>query len=89
MSRLHMTEHTARSNMKANQKDGTGDKIEEVFKIVQSMHRDVDNAKWRLNKRILEIQKESREAHEKFMLHKAEIVSLLNEIWDEVDPMEE
>lgn len=70
-------------------KKETSDKINEVFKMVQSMHSNVDMAKWRLNKRILEIQKESREAHEKFMLHKAEIVSLLNEIWDEVDPMEE
>ncbi len=64
-------------------------KIETLFRYIDSMHKDMNNAKWRLNKRILEIQKESREAHEKFMLHKAEIVSMLNEIWDEVDPMEE
>lgn len=63
-------------------------KIERLFKQIDSMHRDLDNAKWKLNKRIKEIQEEQKEAKEKYLLHKAEIVSLLSEVWEEVDPME-
>jgi ubiquitin C-terminal hydrolase len=75
--------------MKANQKDGTGDKIATIFQFLDSMERGLDHAKWRLEKRIKEIQEEQKQAREEYLLKKAEIVARLNEVWDEVDPMED
>ena len=64
-------------------------KIEKLFSLLDGLHRQLDHAKWRLDKRIKEIQEEQKEARQEYLLKKAEIVSLLNEVWDEVDPMED
>ena len=63
-------------------------KIEKLFALLDGLHRQLDHGKWKLDKRIKEIQKEQKETRGEYLLKKAEIVSLLNEIWDEVDPME-
>lgn len=64
-------------------------KIEKLFTLLNELHRQLDHGKWRLEKRIKEIQAEQKEARGEYLLKKAEIVSLLNEVWDEVDPMED
>lgn len=63
-------------------------KIEKLFSLLDGLHRQLDHAKWRLDKRIKEIQEEQKETRQEYLLKKAEIVSLLNEVWDEVDPID-
>lgn len=63
-------------------------KIEKLFSLLDGFHRQLDHAKWRLDKRIKEIQEEQKETRQEYLLKKAEIVSLLNEVWDEVDPID-
>ena len=81
-----------RSNMtqyRSVEKKEVSKKIEKLFSLLDGLHRQLDHAKWRLDKRIKEIQEEQKEARQEYLLKKAEIVSLLNEVWDEVDPMED
>ena len=50
-------------------------KIEKLFTLLDGLHRQLDHAKWRLDKRIKEIQEEQKEARGEYLLKKAEIVS--------------
>ncbi len=75
--------------MDAVEKKEVSKKIEKLFDFLDHLHRQLDHAKWRLDKRIKEIQTEQKELRHEYLLKKAEIVALLNEVWDEVDPMED
>ena len=74
------------SEYKIADREATGKKIEKIFKLLDSLHRSLDNSKWKLDKKLKEITEEQKEIRGDYLLKKAEIVSLLSDVWDDVDP---
>jgi len=70
------------------EKDSTGDKIAQIFEILEKQTQVLNNASWQLKKQVERTVNTHKEIMEGHMKLKHEMIDLLNNVWDEVDPMD-
>ncbi len=71
------------------EKNSTSDKIAQIFEILEKQTQVLNNASWKLKKQVEEIVNKNNEIMEGHMELKHKMKDLLNNVWDDVDPMED